>query len=69
MYFGDIQPYWHGFNKPGIHLDLHYTSEEPVITEKDFSFFRITLDEYYSNTTHRVFLLLETLTKKIAYRY
>ena len=49
LFFSNIQPYWHGFNKPGVPLDFLNTPEQAVINEMDFIFKPISLDEYYSN--------------------
>jgi len=48
LYFSEIQPYWLGFNKPGVPLDFNNTPEQTVINEKDFIFIPIPLEDYYT---------------------
>ncbi len=51
LYFSDVQSYIHGFDKPGVQLDFDNSPEQTQITEKDFSFSPVTLDEFYSHHT------------------
>ncbi len=57
QYFAEIQPYRHGFNKPGVPLDFANTPERTVITEEDFFFDPVPLEHFYREpTTTAVFL-------------
>lgn len=45
-YFADVEYYHHGFDKPGIALDFNDTPEQTQVTERDFLFKRIALEDY-----------------------
>ena len=47
QFFEKIQPFWIGFNKPGVSLDFHNTPGQCSIDEKDFVFTPVPLDYYY----------------------
>jgi 2-polyprenyl-3-methyl-5-hydroxy-6-metoxy-1,4-benzoquinol methylase len=55
MFFSDIQCYRHRA-KPGIQVDLFRDPAETMITEKDFDFERVSLDELYEPTLTVVFV-------------
>ncbi len=45
-YFAEIEYYQHGFGKPGVALDFNDTPEQTQVTERDFLFERIALEDY-----------------------
>ncbi len=50
-FFAEIQCYQHGFCKPGIALDFGDTPAQTQVTEEDFQFERIALEEFYTRGT------------------
>jgi 2-polyprenyl-3-methyl-5-hydroxy-6-metoxy-1,4-benzoquinol methylase len=50
MFFTDVQCYRHRFDKPGITLDFNNQPEDTVISEKDFRFEMVSLDQLYEPT-------------------
>ena len=46
QYFADVEYYQHGFGKPGVALDFNDTPAQTQVTERDFLFERIALEDY-----------------------
>jgi 2-polyprenyl-3-methyl-5-hydroxy-6-metoxy-1,4-benzoquinol methylase/uncharacterized protein YbaR (Trm112 family) len=47
LFFSEVQPYRHGFNKQGIELDFANTPEQTHVNESDFLFKPVQLDDFY----------------------
>lgn len=51
LFFSEIRPYLHGFNKHGIGLDFNNTPEKTLINEQDFEFTSVLIDDFYNYPT------------------
>jgi SAM-dependent methyltransferase len=51
QFFEDVQPYWHGFTNNQVRLDFLNTPEQTVISEYDFEFQPIKVDDFYRRPT------------------
>lgn len=51
LYFAEVQPYVHTFDKPGLELNFAHTPEETRINETDFIFEPVTVDDFYCRHT------------------
>jgi SAM-dependent methyltransferase len=47
LYFAEIQPYRHGFEKPDVILDFSNTPDQTVVNEKDFIFEPIPPEQFF----------------------
>ena len=50
-YFGDVQAFQHWYEKPGVELNLINSPADTVITEDDFVFHPVTVDQLYELPT------------------
>lgn len=51
LFFSEVQPYLHGFEKAGYELDFGNTPEETVVNEADFLFEPISIEEFTQRKT------------------
>jgi 2-polyprenyl-3-methyl-5-hydroxy-6-metoxy-1,4-benzoquinol methylase len=51
LFFSEIEPYWHGFHKPGATLDFMNTPEQSSMSEKDFIFTPISMEALYKDSS------------------
>ena len=58
LYFDEIQCYTHTLQKPDVSLNFANTPEETTITESDFEFRPIPLDEYYKQPGANLTIIL-----------
>lgn len=59
QYFEDIQCYRHSFDKPNIKLNFANTPEQTIVTEKDFLFEQIQIDQFFNMHTLTVIFVVK----------
>jgi hypothetical protein len=59
LYFSEVQPYRHGIHDSDVKLDFSNTPADTQVTEKDFLFSPISIDEFYRQHTLTVIFVAQ----------